>query len=358
MSDPDDQPSPAASPPTRSAEASRRLSQLLARPLGSPAPQGEAPEPYVPRPVRAATPPPPEPAPEAAPAPQPPDDTASVAAPPPGAPAEPDLPWFDPPAPPKPAVEVAATPEAAANADEATAPLGAASEAHEERRDEPAGSEEDLFDRREPPPLHVPPAPEDEFDFGGDRRSRHRVGPESTPRAHDQVPEWAWPSALDRGAADAAPAQPVDLDALPKAAAPEPAPPAPPQPAAPAPPAARPLDPDATRTLGNIRRLMLASNLFVVVAIAAVLTVVGYRLYRTEPAPPASPPAVPIAAPAPAKIPLDMTLTLPRGARIVQSAVAGDRLVITLEIDGATEIRTFDIKTLQPTGRMSFATVP
>jgi len=99
---------------------------------------------------------------------------------------------------------------------------------------------------------------------------------------------------------------------------------------------------------------MLASNLFMVVAIGAVLTVVGYRLYRTEPAPPL-PPA---AAPAPAKIPLDMALTLPRGARIVQTAVAGDRLVITLEIDGATEIRTFDVKTLQPTGRMSFATVP
>jgi hypothetical protein len=53
-----------------------------------------------------------------------------------------------------------------------------------------------------------------------------------------------------------------------------------------------------------------------------------------------------------------MTLTLPRGARIVGTAIAGDRLVITLQIDGATEIRTFDIKTLQPAGRLSFASVP
>src|SRR5262249_14981948 len=130
---------------------------------------------------------------------------------------------------------------------------------------------------------------------------------------------------------------------------------APVEPARPAPPEARPED--TAHTLGNIRRLMLVSNLFMVVAIGAVLTVVGYRLYRTKPAPPAPPPP-PVAAPAPAKIPLDMTLTLPRGARILQTAVAGERLVITLEIDGATEIRTFDIKTLQPTGRMSFATVP
>ena len=101
---------------------------------------------------------------------------------------------------------------------------------------------------------------------------------------------------------------------------------------------------------------MLASNLFMAVAIGAVLAVVGFRLYRTEPAPPPPPP--PVAAPAPAKIPLDMTLTLPRGARIVGTAIAGDRLVITLQIDGATEIRTFDIKTLQPAGRLSFATVP
>src|SRR5262245_65363042 len=95
MSDPDD-PHPAASPPPRSVEAARRLSQLLARPLGTPAPPGEASEPYVPRPARSA------PSPAPSPAPQPPHDTASVASPPPAAPPEePDLPWFDPSAQPK-----------------------------------------------------------------------------------------------------------------------------------------------------------------------------------------------------------------------------------------------------------------
>jgi hypothetical protein len=86
--------------------------------------------------------------------------------------------------------------------------------------------------------------------------------------------------------------------------------------------------------------------------------VVGYRLFRTEPAPQPPPPTPAAPKPALANIPNDMTLTLPRGARIVQTAVAGDRLVITLEIDGATEIRTFDVRTLRPTGRLVFGTVP
>src|SRR5262249_14248315 len=131
---------------------------------------------------------------------------------------------------------------------------------------------------------------------------------------------------------------------------------APVEPARPAPPEARPED--TAHTLGNIRRLMLVSNLFMVVAIGAVLTVVGYRLFRSEPVPQPPPPPPPVAAPAPAKIPLDMTHTLPRGARILDTAAAGDRRVMTLEIDGATELRTFDIKTVQPTGRLSFGTVP
>jgi hypothetical protein len=326
MSDPDDdQPAPAARPPTRSAEAARRLSQLLARPLGSPAPAGETPEPYVPRSIRAAPP---------APAPEPPHDTASAAAPPPLASDEPDLPWFDQPVQPKSEVEPAPASEPPHEDAETAARLTSAPVAQDEPRDAEPADDDDLFGRREPPrDLDEPISP-----------------------APDRVPEWAWPTALDRKpepmpeprAEPSAPPEPM--------VAPEPARPAPREPAPPAAPAAaRPLDPDATHALGNIRRLMLISNLFMVVAIGAVLTVVGYRLFRTEPAPP-PPPATP--KPALANIPNELTLTLPRGARIVATAVAGDRLVITLEIDGATEIRTFDTRTLQPTGRLMFGIVP
>ena len=243
---------------------------------------------------------------------------------------EPDLPWFDPPAHASPAEPVPA-PEPTGSAAETAAPLTEAPVAQDEPHDPGLADEDDLFGRREPP--------------------RDLDEPISPP-APDRVPEWAWPSALDR-TPEPPPESRAELGAPPEPlVTPEPVRPAPPV-SAPSP--APPLDPDAARTLGNIRRLMLVSSLCTMVAIGAVLAVVGYRLFRTEPAPPAPPPTP---KPVLATIPNDMTLTLPRGARIVQTAVAGERLVITLEIDGATEIRTFDVRTLQPTGRLSFGIVP
>jgi hypothetical protein len=54
----------------------------------------------------------------------------------------------------------------------------------------------------------------------------------------------------------------------------------------------------------------------------------------------------------------DIAATLPKGARIVATAVAGDRLVVTLDIGGATEIRTFDAHTLKPAGKLRFVSEP
>ena len=51
-------------------------------------------------------------------------------------------------------------------------------------------------------------------------------------------------------------------------------------------------------------------------------------------------------------------MTLPKTARVIATAVAGDRIVVTLDIGGATEIRTFDSKTLKEAGRIRFATEP
>jgi hypothetical protein len=345
--DPDDPSNPAAKRPTRSFEASRRLSQLLSRPFGTPAAPGETVEP-LPRVVR------PAPVPEAAPAP--PDHTASPPPPPAAAAADPEphLPWFDRPGEPPATSAPAAVPEPPVSSAETASDVTAPPAPTEPPPNRAAEHDDDLFARRDPPPRHEPAAPADE-DWP---RPAARDLDERPPHGADKVPEWAWPSALDR-APEAAPAALSELRGAPEPlVAPATVPRARAEAPAAAPPAAgRPLDPDATRTLGNIRRLMLISNLFMVVAIGAVLVVVGYRLFRSEPAPP--PPLPPPAArPAPATIPNDMTLTLPRGARIVQTAIAGDRLVITLQIDGATEIRTFDIKTLQPTGRLNFGTVP
>jgi len=51
-------------------------------------------------------------------------------------------------------------------------------------------------------------------------------------------------------------------------------------------------------------------------------------------------------------------MALPRGAKLIQSAVANDRLVMTLEIDGKIEVRTFDVNTLAPAGRLDFSATP
>jgi len=54
----------------------------------------------------------------------------------------------------------------------------------------------------------------------------------------------------------------------------------------------------------------------------------------------------------------DVTATLPKGARVVAISAAQDRIVVTIELAGALEARTFDLKTLAPLGRLRFATEP
>lgn len=100
--------------------------------------------------------------------------------------------------------------------------------------------------------------------------------------------------------------------------------------------------PEQAAIFARVRRLMLIAGLTTALAVAAVLVAIGYRLFRSE--------GSVVAA--------DTTSLLPKGARIVSTAVAGDRLVITLDIGGVTEIRTFDAHTLKPAGRLKFANEP
>jgi hypothetical protein len=104
----------------------------------------------------------------------------------------------------------------------------------------------------------------------------------------------------------------------------------------------KPLDPAATAIVAKVRWLMIISGMTTFVAIAAVMGVVGYRVFRSEGS----------AARA------DVTAMLPKGARVVAIAAAADRLVVTIDLAGALEARTFDLKTLAPLGRLRFATEP
>src|SRR6266481_6228767 len=101
--------------------------------------------------------------------------------------------------------------------------------------------------------------------------------------------------------------------------------------------------PKHTALFLRVRRMMLIARLTTALPISAVLVAIGYHLFKTEVS---------------AMATIDATAVLPKGARIVATGVAGDRLVLTLDIGGVTEIRTFDAKTLKPAGRLRFASEP
>jgi hypothetical protein len=99
----------------------------------------------------------------------------------------------------------------------------------------------------------------------------------------------------------------------------------------------KPLDPAAAQIVAKVRRLTLISGLFTVIGVGAVLAVIGYRVYRSEGSAP------PLA---------DVSTALPKGAKVVGTAATEDRLVVTVDVGGATEIHTFNLKTLKPAGRL------
>jgi hypothetical protein len=103
-------------------------------------------------------------------------------------------------------------------------------------------------------------------------------------------------------------------------------------------------DAQAAAIVARARRLMIISGLTTMIAVAAVVAAIGYRVYRAG--------GSGVGAPA------DTVITLPKGARVAATAVVGDRIIVTLDVAGATEIRTFDVKSLKETGRIRFATAP
>ncbi len=100
--------------------------------------------------------------------------------------------------------------------------------------------------------------------------------------------------------------------------------------------------PEQAALFARVRRMMLIAGLTTAVAVGAVLIAIGYRLFRSEGRATVT----------------DVTVLLPKGARIVSTGVAGDRLLVTLDIGGATEIHSFEAHTLKPAGKLKFAIEP
>ena len=103
-----------------------------------------------------------------------------------------------------------------------------------------------------------------------------------------------------------------------------------------------PLSPAQAQIVARMRWLMVISGAATLLGIAVVVSVIGYRHFKSEGR---AGPAV-------------VTALLPKGGRIVQTAVAGDHIVVTIDVGGALEIRTFDAATLRPQGRLRFAVEP
>ena len=105
----------------------------------------------------------------------------------------------------------------------------------------------------------------------------------------------------------------------------------------------KPLDPEAARFVAKVRRLMLIASATTFLAVAVVLGVIGYRVFRLE------------GSPSPAG---EVAASLPAGAKVISSAVGDGRIVLTIEIAGATELRIFDLTTLRAVGRIPLAPKP
>jgi hypothetical protein len=100
------------------------------------------------------------------------------------------------------------------------------------------------------------------------------------------------------------------------------------------------LDPQAARFVSRVRLLMAISGVTTLIAIAAILGVIGYRVFKVE------------------GRAAEATALLPRGARVIATATTEDLIVVTIDVAGATEVHLFDAGTLRRVGRLKFATEP
>jgi hypothetical protein len=105
----------------------------------------------------------------------------------------------------------------------------------------------------------------------------------------------------------------------------------------------KPLDPEAVRAVAQVRKLMLIASATTVIAVAVVLGVIGYRVSHLEGRAPQAG---------------DVSATLPAGAKVISSAVGDGRIVLTVEIAGAIELRSFDLNTLKPLGSIRLSPTP
>jgi hypothetical protein len=105
----------------------------------------------------------------------------------------------------------------------------------------------------------------------------------------------------------------------------------------------KPLDPEAARIVAKLRRLMMIASVTTFIAVAVVIGVIGYRVFKGE---------------GRAQAGLDADAPWPNGARIVSSAMNDERLALTIETPNGLEVRFFDLRTFKPAGRLPLGGKP
>lgn len=88
----------------------------------------------------------------------------------------------------------------------------------------------------------------------------------------------------------------------------------------------------------KLKRMAVFSSVLMIGGFLAVFAVIAYRL-SNMPAQPAT--AIPA-----------ITNALPKGSKVTSTAVSDGRIVVTIEREGVTEMRVFDLSTLQLRGTL------
>ena len=107
-----------------------------------------------------------------------------------------------------------------------------------------------------------------------------------------------------------------------------------------------PVDPQQAAFIARVRRLMLLTVGGTFLAVAVVVMLIGYRLFRSGESAVSHATATALVA---------ASATLPAGAKVLSSAIGDGHIVLTIEVNGAIELRSFDLKTLKPLGRLRLA---
>jgi hypothetical protein len=105
-----------------------------------------------------------------------------------------------------------------------------------------------------------------------------------------------------------------------------------------------PLSPEAERAIAKVRRLMMIASVTTFLALAAVMGVIGYRVFHLGGS-----------TPEPTSF-VDVIAALPPGAKVLSTAIGSDHIVVTIEVAGGVEVLTFDPDTLRPLGRLRLKT--